>query len=509
MNQTKRFYFYGATVFIVSAAALALEIVAARILAPYIGTSMLTWSAIIAVVLAGLAAGNWAGGELAQQGKSRRACAVVVGLSLASAAASSIIVLATVRLGNHAEGNAILALLLFFIPSFCAGTVPPMLTKIAVDESNGNAGRVLGGMYAMGSLGAIAGALFSGFVAVQWIGSTGTVLVIAATYLALGLMFLVEHKYFRLVAPALVFFIVAAGIVLPSRGLSVSPGAAAAFRILKGPCETESAYGCIRVRPYEIETGEGREARVMILDRLVHSVSDRDPLYLHYSYVHFVDEYARHGHGNTAPVAAFFIGGGGYSLPRAWAVGRPGSRLLVAEIDGAVTAAAASDMWIKDLIANGTITSVAEDARRVLQRQPKRPLYDIVFGDAFRDVLIPPHLVSREFHREIAARLKNGGVYVVNAIADHKNPRFIRALARTLQLEFNTVQVWADPVQMLPRGNFIVLATDAAAPFSGRTSVASTNGIRRVWERAPNIEAAGAGVVLTDDFAPTERLALF
>ncbi|CAB5099040.1 hypothetical protein D3OALGB2SA_1712 [Olavius algarvensis associated proteobacterium Delta 3] len=167
---------------------------------------MLTWSAVIAVVLAGLAAGNWVGGELAQRRKTRRGCAVAVGLCLVSAAASSIVVLATVRLGNHADGTAILPLLLFFIPSFYAGTAPPMLTKIAVDESNGNAGRVLGGMYAMGSLGAIAGALLTGFVAVQWIGSTGTILVIAATYLSLGRMFLVEHKYFRLIAPALVFF---------------------------------------------------------------------------------------------------------------------------------------------------------------------------------------------------------------------------------------------------------------------------------------------------------------
>ncbi|CAB5083414.1 Type IV secretory pathway, VirB4 components [Olavius algarvensis associated proteobacterium Delta 3] len=424
---------------------------------------MLTWSAVIAVVLAGLAAGNWVGGELAQRCLTLRGCAVAVGLCLVSAAVSSIVVLATVRFGNHADGSAILPLLLFFIPSFYAGTAPPMLTKIAVDESNGNAGRVLGGMYAMGSLGAIAGALLTGFVAVQWIGSTGTILVIAATYLSLGMMFLVEHKYFRLIAPALVFVMVVVGVVLPAKGISASPAVAAAWRALKGPCETESAYGCIQVRPYETGAGKGRKARVLIIDKLWHSMSDRDPLYLHYSYAHFVDEYARQRHGKTTPVAVFFIGGGGYSLPRAWAVSRPGSQLIVAEIDDAVTAAAASGMWVKDLIGNGTIYNADDDARLVLQRQPKLPLYDIVFGDAFRGGTIPPHLVSREFHREIAARLKNGGVYMVNAIDGSKDPRFVRALCRTLRLEFNTVQVWADPEQMLGRSNFIVLATDAAA----------------------------------------------
>ena len=50
----------------VAAASLVVEIVAGRMLAPYVGMSLYTWTSVIAVVLAGFSAGHWAGGRLAE-----------------------------------------------------------------------------------------------------------------------------------------------------------------------------------------------------------------------------------------------------------------------------------------------------------------------------------------------------------------------------------------------------------------------------------------------------------
>ena len=55
---------YALALALISAAALVVEIVAARLLAPYLGMSLYTWTAIIAVVLAGLSVGHWLGGWL-------------------------------------------------------------------------------------------------------------------------------------------------------------------------------------------------------------------------------------------------------------------------------------------------------------------------------------------------------------------------------------------------------------------------------------------------------------
>ena len=48
-------------VFAGSFCTMALELVAARILAPYIGVSLYTWTSIIGVVLAGISLGNYLG----------------------------------------------------------------------------------------------------------------------------------------------------------------------------------------------------------------------------------------------------------------------------------------------------------------------------------------------------------------------------------------------------------------------------------------------------------------
>jgi len=73
-------------VFLSSACSLILEIVAGRILAPYIGVSLYTWTSIIGVVLAGMSAGNFLGGVVADRYASRR----VLGLIFIAGSVSSL-----------------------------------------------------------------------------------------------------------------------------------------------------------------------------------------------------------------------------------------------------------------------------------------------------------------------------------------------------------------------------------------------------------------------------------
>jgi predicted MFS family arabinose efflux permease len=56
-----------ALVFLSSAAVLVLEILAARLLAPYVGVTLEVYTAIIGVILAGIAVGSWLGGKAADR----------------------------------------------------------------------------------------------------------------------------------------------------------------------------------------------------------------------------------------------------------------------------------------------------------------------------------------------------------------------------------------------------------------------------------------------------------
>jgi len=80
---------YSLTIFISSGLLMVLEITAGRLLAPYIGVSLYTWTSIIGVVLAGLSLGNWIGGIWVDRGGNERA----VGITLVIGGATSLLLL--------------------------------------------------------------------------------------------------------------------------------------------------------------------------------------------------------------------------------------------------------------------------------------------------------------------------------------------------------------------------------------------------------------------------------
>src|ERR1700738_4983015 len=65
-------------VFVSSCCTLILELVAGRILAPFIGVSLYTWTSIIGVVLAGISLGNYLGGRIADRWPERRTLGVLL-----------------------------------------------------------------------------------------------------------------------------------------------------------------------------------------------------------------------------------------------------------------------------------------------------------------------------------------------------------------------------------------------------------------------------------------------
>src|SRR5579872_2901373 len=67
-------------VFVASCCTLILELVAGRILAPFIGVSLYTWTSVIGVVLAGISLGNYTGGRVADRWPDRRTLGVILAL---------------------------------------------------------------------------------------------------------------------------------------------------------------------------------------------------------------------------------------------------------------------------------------------------------------------------------------------------------------------------------------------------------------------------------------------
>ena len=217
----------------------------------------------------------------------------------------------------------------------------------------------------------------------------------------------------------------------------------------------------------------------MVLDHLAHGINDRDdPRLLYSTYLHFLDEYTRRRLQNCTPTV-FVIGGGALTLPRAWVQESPPPKIRVAEIDPAVTAAARAHMWVRP---DADIEIAHGDGRAILQGLPPAPQFDVVFGDAFHDISIPAHLVTREFHHAVRARLRPDGFYAVNVIETGRDPKFLASLVRTLALDFAAVEVWldADDARRSERINYVVIAANEPTPGD---LFHSQRGIRRSWLR--------------------------
>lgn len=151
--------------FFIGAAVLVLEILGSLLLAPYFGTAVGTWSALIITTLAALAVGAAYGGRLADRGSPRRMLA-----ALLAGAAFWVISVPTARgillppltaLGLQGGALAAAAVLLF-APLAALGAATPLLVRLGASAA-AQTGRAYGIFSAVSTLGGVAGALAAGF----------------------------------------------------------------------------------------------------------------------------------------------------------------------------------------------------------------------------------------------------------------------------------------------------------------------------------------------------------
>ena len=197
-------------VFLSSACIMVLELVAGRIIAPYVGVSLYTWTSVIGVVLAGISVGNYLGGRLADRWASLRLLgSIYLGGRLADRWASlrllgSIYLLAGLACFGILAADAasrvtpgnwpilvnilVLTAILFFLPCVILGTISPIVAKLAVRDL-AETGSTVGKIYAAGALGSIVGTFATGFVLISWFGTYTIAWGVAAVLLLLGFLF--------------------------------------------------------------------------------------------------------------------------------------------------------------------------------------------------------------------------------------------------------------------------------------------------------------------------------
>lgn len=471
-----------ALVFVAAGAVLVLEILAVRLLAPYVGLTLETTTSIIGAALAGISLGAAVGGYLADRTDTRR---LIVGLLIGGGLLALLIVPVVHWLGPGARGDGQLTALgitvVALVPAAAVlSAVSPAVAHLQLHDLRAS-GTIVGRLSAWATAGALLGTFGTGFVLVPLLPVSSAVLIVAVVLVLVGLALGVSSRLLSLVGVA--------GVALSVLVLGAWSGG------LDTPCEAETKYHCVNV---EIDPARpsGRE---LLLDDLHHSYVDlNDPTYLHYNYTRWIAKAIDAMNAPKAPLQIVFVGGGGFTLPRWLDATRPGSHAQVLEVDGELVEFDREHMGLRT---SPALEVSVGDARIGMLDMPTHSA-DVVVGDAFGNLAVPWHLATKEWTEEVKRVLKPGGLYALNVI-DLGPLDLQRAEAATLLDSFVDVRIVTFGQEEHPiGGNAVLLASDRKIPetAASENKYATTLSFDEVKSFAEDAQ------ILRDDYAPADQL---
>ncbi|WP_347057776.1 fused MFS/spermidine synthase [Blastococcus sp. HT6-30] len=476
--------------FLSSGAVLVLEIVGLRLIAPYVGVTVQTSTAVIGFALAAIAAGAWFGGAAADRTDPRRLLAplLVAGGALIVAVLPLVRFTGDLLTGADAGGVLLLAAVAVVVPAALLSAVPPMVVKLqlaSLDET----GAVVGRLSGIGTIGGIAATFATGFVLVAVLPSSVILVATGAVTVLTGLAVALLLRRGPGDRP------VPTGLLV----LAVVGGGLAA--VAPTPCEEETAYHCARV----VADPERSSGRVLLLDTLRHSYVDlEDPTHLEFEYVRAIAAVTDAALPAGEPISALHLGGGGLTLPRYLAEVRPGTESLVVEVDPGVVAMDREQLGLET---SADLRVRVADGRVGLTEEPAGQR-DLVVGDAFGGLSVPWQLTTREALELIDRALADDGVYAVNLI-DHPPLSFVRAELATMRSVFAHVLLLARAPVLSGEDGGNVIAVASQQPLPAGAIAAALTDRDLAWQVAEGAELdrfVDGAEVLTDDFAPVDQL---
>ena len=363
-------------VFVASFCTLVIELVAGRIMAPYVGVSLYTWTSIIGVVLAGISVGAYLGGLIAD--RYPRSSTLGWLLFLSGLGAFAISPLTNLVGAAQFETSLMVRILLittivFFVPSCILGMISPVVVKLTLNNLQ-KTGNVVGKIYAFSTLGSILGTFATGFFLISWMGTRSILLVMGIILIFSSLAF---GGFFSRKKVLALFIVIFVPLAWAFYGYAFKAQLDEDTYFFK-----ESDYYTLKLKK-SIKGNHDNPLESLILDHLIHSYTDlNDPLYLEYEYIRMYEEIVRWQASKRDSLKALFIGGGGYTFPRFMEAKYPKSEIEVVEIDPEITRVVQKYLGISK---DTRIRTFNEDGRWFVMNCKEQGSFDLIFGDAFND----------------------------------------------------------------------------------------------------------------------------
>jgi len=482
-------YVLSIAVFICGAVTMIMEIVGSRVLAPFLGTSIVVWTALIGVIMGSLSLGYFLGGRVADRKPSAHIFSAIIFTGgifvvLLVFLKTPILTLVQYRIDNVYAGALTAILSLFAAPSILLGMVAPYAIRLKI-ESVESSGATAGNIYALSTLGSIAGTFTAGFFLIPLLGSTNIFFLLAALLFVTSVM--VSAKRLFKTKISLLIFALAVFFALAAKPELLWP---------KGTVDIDTLYNRLLI---VTNMNSAHPARSLIMDPYgIQSAMYLDSDELVFDYTKF---FRLAGYFRPDIKKALLFGGAAYTYPRDFLYRSPEATMDVVEIDPGMTAMARKYFRLTD---DPRLNIFHQDARVFLNKTASR--YDVVFGDAFNSRLsIPYQLTTREAVEKLYDCLNDGGVAMINLISaiDGDKGKFLRAELATYRAVFPQVYIFPivsannayDPQNIM----LVALKSDKVPDFASEDPSYESD-LQHLWTG----KVATDMPALTDDYAPVD-----
>ena len=397
------------------ATVMAVELLSARMIAPYFGSSLYVWGTVIGFTLLALALGYFAGGVIADKYSGPNTLLWVlltasVLLMLMHVSAP----LLTIAFANVSSGLAVVlvSMILIVPPLLFMGMVPTFLIR-KVSTSPHTAGINTGLVYTVSSASGIVALPVFGFFIIPRYGLTLPSII---TGLAVGLIPFVKlvarKKYASLLfVPFVLFSFWVIKTQRPGKDVDVK-------------YYSEGLLGQLLVADVSSGSGEKLGDRFLFVNRTGQTWVDKNTFKPKWDYSSYVESICSK-FPEKSKALILGLGGG----PMANILQNDlGFNVDAVELDQRIAEIARQYFGL-----SGKVNVVVDDARHYLELSHKK--YDVILFDVYRGESPPPHVFTLESLTKTKFLLKDDGLIIVNfnGFLDEKEGRPARSIYKTLR----------------------------------------------------------------------------
>jgi len=467
------------TVFITGASVLVIELMGTRLLAPFFGAGLYTWSALISVTLAALSLGYAAGGRVADRRGDMKilfgTCLLAGIWTLMTPLLGTGLLPSLSGFGDPRPGVLLGSLLLFGPNLFLLGAIGPFVIRL-INRSNTTIGSSSGLVFSVSTVGSLGGALVTGFLLIPNFGTKSIFSMCAVVLILLAVGGFAAARSRLLVLGLAVLSLL--GIDTdgePPKGVQV---------VASHP----SFYGTLKVV-------DNRGTRALLVDGIGQNYVRQDNRY-NTAYLNFIASVIRAQ--AEAGDTALLIGTGAGQLPGL--LQDSGLKFDAVELDPAVIAVARTHFGLElpqDRIHLG-------DGRWFLQHARQRWRYIVI--DAFSSDNIAAHLLSRESLLAARTKLSPGGILVINVTSRIDSPD-VAAIQHTLGVVFRNVRAFSPSASESRLTSIVFVAANHSLDMRMQYKTGGSGQQRIDGNRFLDgeLHQDRKGQLITDDFNPLDH----